>query len=117
MLNDRYGIDDNQLAFEIVQYVMSPDAGSAVNNGGKLGHPAILLAKRITGKLIPSAMVEEIIKVLGETPDEERAKKCHTQMVKRGYEGAWYWLDDYAGTSSKPAPAPFKASVVYEWTE
>lgn len=117
LIQDRYGIDDNQLAFEIVQYVMSPEPGSAVVNGGKFGHPAILLAKRLTGKAIPSAMVDEIITVLGDKPDEERAKKCHAQMVRRGYEGAWYWLDDYAGTSKKPQAQPFQPTAVYEWRE
>ena len=117
MLEERHGIKDPQLAFEIVQYVMTPDdrpAGAPVH---RWGHPAVKLAKLITGKMIPEVMVDDVIKALGDKPDEARARECHRKMVKGGYANAWYWLDDYAGTSSKPAPAPFKAAAVYEWTE
>ena len=117
LLMDKYGIQDNQLAFEIVQAVMTPDAIPAERPNWN--HPAVILAKRITGKQVPSAIIEEVILKLGDKPDEQRARECHLQMVKRGYEGAWYWLDDYAGTSKKQkAQAPaFQPTATYEWVE
>lgn len=116
LLLDRLGVDDNQLAYEIVQFVMTPDPEPIKT---RHSHPAVLLAKRITGKQIPPAMIDEIVRALGDNPDEQRARECHLQMVKRGYEGAWYWLDDYAGTSKKQkAQAPaFQPSTTYEWVE
>lgn len=117
LLRDRYGIEDNQLAYEIVQAVMTPEpSGPFVD---KWQHPAVLLAKSITGARVPSAMVDDIIAALGQNPDEKRARDCHRRMVKGGYEGAWYWLDDYAGTSkSKSAsPQPNTPTAVYEWRE
>lgn len=116
LLKARYGIDDPQLCYEIVQAVLTPDAAPGQY---KWGHPAIKLAKAITGKQVPSAIFDEVIEKLGETPDEKRARACYAAQVKRGYADAWWWLDDYAGTAKKPssAPAPSQPAYVYEWRE
>lgn len=118
LLMDRYGIQDNQLALEIVQVVMTPEA--IQDKRPSWNHPAVLLAKRLTGKQVPPAMIDEIIRVLGDNPDEKRAADCHLQMVKRGYEGAWYWLDDYAGArrpASTRGSLPATQTTAFEWVE
>ena len=114
LLIERLGIDDNQLAYEIVQYVMTPDAAAP---NGKQGHPAVLCAKRITGRAVPPIMFEDVINKLGERPDEERAKSCYLSQARRGYTEAWWWLDDYAGTNQRPAAVSSSPTSVVEWRE
>lgn len=115
LLRDRYGIEDKQLAYEIVQVVMTPDDDAPrprVQN-----HPAVIVARRVMGCEIPPAMFQEIIKALGETPDEKRANDCYYAQVRRGNSKAFYWLDDYAGVSRKPSPTPAAPAAVFEWRE
>lgn len=117
MLRDRLGVEDPQLAYEIVQAVLTPE--DTTQRGPYLwGHPAVKLAKSITRASIPEIMVDEIIKALGDKPDEQRARSCYAAMVKRtGKPSAWWWLDDYAGTNQRPAAVGSSPTSVVEWRE
>ena len=114
LLKARYGIDDPQLSMEIVMVVLTRDDDAP----SKWSHPAIVCAKKVTGQNVPAGLVDEVIAKLGGAPDEARARSLYVAQAKRGYPQAWYWLDDYAGTSkSAPKSAPSQAVItsVTEW--
>jgi hypothetical protein len=76
--------------------------------------PAIQLVREITGKLPNKALYAEIIKVIGEKPDREKAENCYHAWVERGYNpGAMTWLTQWYvtgipgrnGISKPPEPA------------
>lgn len=115
LLRDRYGIEDKQLAYEIVQAVLTPDDNAP--RPRLQNHPAVIVARRVmAGCEIPPVMFSDIIAKLGEQPDEKRAADLYAAQARRGYAKAFYWLDDYAGTPRKPNPAQAPAAV-YEWRE
>ncbi len=57
-------------------------------------HPAILMAKDIGGgRYPPIEIYEDIIRVVGDSPDVENAVACRKEWVRRGYNGQnWNWL-------------------------
>lgn len=62
----------------------------------RTAHPAILCVKGITQKNPPKEIYDEIIEILGETPDGVYLGACRKEWVRRGYNpNAWTWLTDW----------------------
>lgn len=62
-------------------------------------HPAILCVKEVTKHYPSKAIYDDIIGIIGESPDKEKFLKVHTTWVKRGYnptnfDGQLNWYRD-----------------------
>ena len=59
-------------------------------------HPAYQLFYAITSRRPNKELVDQIIDILGEHPEGERAKKCQVEWIARGYNpNSIKWLDWY----------------------
>lgn len=55
--------------------------------------PAIQCVKGVTGKYPPLALYDDVIRVLGDSPDGKRLADCHKAWIARGYNPNGYsWL-------------------------
>lgn len=102
-LLEKYGIQDQALAAEIVALCFEARAfvveARPLSTAGPptvwWEHPAIKLAKALTGQRVEQVMAEEIVGALGEEPDERLVTEVYRAWVKQGrsrYE-PWGWLD------------------------
>lgn len=96
-LLEKYGIQDQALAAEIVALCFEARAFVVEARPPTVWweHPAIKLAKAITGQRVEQVMAEEIVGALGDEPDERLVTEVYRAWVKQGrsrYE-PWGWLD------------------------
>ena len=66
--------------------------------------PAIQCAKAINdGKWPPKALWDDIIRILGPTPDGPKLVKCRKEWIERGYNpNSWKWLTQWYATGIPP---------------
>jgi len=62
----------------------------------RTNHPAIVLVHTITKKYPNTAVYDKIISAVGEIPDSDKANKCFSAWVERGYNpNALIWLTEW----------------------
>lgn len=75
-------------------------------------HPAIALCREIASAYPPKEVWDDLIALLGESPDRERLAACRKEWLSRGYNRvSWKWVTDwYADSTRGPALAAGAAS-------
>lgn len=70
----------------------------------RTGTPAIQLIRGITSRYPPKELYDDIIQVLGESPDGQLLVSCRKEWLKRGYNPqAWTWLLEWYPAGGAPA--------------
>jgi DNA-binding transcriptional ArsR family regulator len=65
--------------------------------------PAIQCVKGITSRYPPKELYDDIIRVLGESPDGELLTACRKEWLRRGYNpSGWPWLFDWYPAGGPP---------------
>lgn len=75
----------------------------------RVKHPAIVLVRQQTGRFPPKELWDQVIEVLGDSPNEELAKQCRSKWLQKGFSPAnWAWLFEWypkGGPDGKLLPA------------
>lgn len=79
-------------------------------------HPAISACREIASAYPPKEIWDDLVTLLGETPDRERLATCRKEWLSRGYNRAsWKWVTDwYADSTRGPALTSGAAPVLPE---
>lgn len=68
--------------------------------------PAIQCVKRLTSRFPPKELYDDIIRVLGDSPDEELLTACRKEWLKRGYNpNSLVWLLEWYPAGGAPGRA------------
>lgn len=65
--------------------------------------PAVLLVKKVTGRMPPKGLYDSIIQALAPPVDEERLRRCYQAWLMRGYKVTNFaWLFEWYAKKGIP---------------